>query len=128
MTSPRRTDGFETRDGTQVFVGVDLGASTVKANATDASGTVLLDSEVHVTAPKDKGPDEVVESLRAAILEVRAILEIDWRDIALIGLTVPCPCRADGSVSAGSGIQGVALSCRHGRREAPAEPGDFSGA
>ncbi|QEG34923.1 ROK family protein [Bythopirellula goksoeyrii] len=80
-------------------IGVDLGGNDVKLGATDLTAQKLLLAEL-VKKPSltQDGPQRTIGQIIDGIREVLEHVSADWKDVADIAVTVPCPCTHDGLI------------------------------
>ncbi len=80
-------------------IGVDMGGSDIKLGATNLDADqILLPELVKVPSLSQEGPQKTISQIIAGIETVLSDLGADWKQIADIAVTVPCPCSADGVI------------------------------
>lgn len=87
--------------GSQVVVGVDNGASKNTATVLDASGSFLIDRELHFEIPSrvSEGPQAAIGAMKEAMDRALDVTGVGRERVAAVGLDTPGPASADGVIS-----------------------------
>jgi glucokinase len=82
----------------QLYVGLDMGGTDIKATVSDGDGNILVDSSDKVLSLAADGPQRTVEQLAAAGAQVLAKVGAGWDQVLWVGLDTPGPASLDGVI------------------------------
>jgi len=80
----------------QLFVGVDMGGTDIKATVTDADGNILFDAFPKVLSLASEGPKVTVGQLKIAAEKALELAGATWDEVISVGLDTPGPASLDG--------------------------------
>jgi glucokinase len=80
----------------QLFVGVDMGGTDIKATVTDQNGTLLFDAFPKVLSLASEGPQTTVGQLKIAADKALELAHGTWDEVVSVGLDTPGPASLDG--------------------------------
>src|SRR5262245_26677224 len=83
----------------QLFLGLDMGGTDIKATVSGGQGEILVPSCEKVLSLAAEGPRRTVEQLAVAGEKVLAAAGGSWDDVVCVGLDTPGPASLDGVLS-----------------------------
>src|SRR5258706_12532543 len=75
----------------QVYLGTDSGATTSKVGGVFADGSTVSTKLRQRPTPTAEGPDAVIAGWIAAAEDFLAANDLDWSNVAGVGLAIPRP-------------------------------------
>ncbi len=80
----------------QLFIGLDMGGTDIKATVLDSDGSILVPGCEKVPSLASDGPARSLEQLVSAADKILAQAGGGWPDVAAVGLGTPGPATLDG--------------------------------
>lgn len=90
--------GRMSRVSEQLFVGLDMGGTDIKATVSDGDGNILIETCDKVLSLAAEGPRRTVEQLALAADKVLAQAGGKWDRVVAVGLDTPGPASLDGVI------------------------------
>ncbi len=82
----------------ELFIGLDMGGTDIKATVTDGRGEVLVDRCDKVLSYASDGPRRTVEQLALAANKILELAGLGWEAVKSVGLCTPGPATMDGQL------------------------------
>jgi glucokinase len=120
----------------ELFVGLDMGGTDIKATVSNAGGEILIDDCEKVLSFAADGPRSTVEQIALAATKIVARAGVAWERVSCAGLCTPGPATVDGQLGRSPNLNhaewegfaiGKAVSERIGRPVVYANDGNAAG-